>query len=92
MEEIAAVIPGDGTERRSDHRDIVVWLRGGSLKHISHLHQSYSTLHYTMLFLRVNVVFTQAFLLAKVAIVTQSAPDAIMHIGFIRGLMSLLLF
>ena len=50
VEEIAAVIPGDGTERRSDHRDIVVRLRGGSLKRISHLHQSYSTLHYTMLF------------------------------------------
>lgn len=52
VEEIAAVIPGDGIERRSDHRDIVVRLRGGALKQISHLHQSYSTLHYTMLFPR----------------------------------------
>ena len=52
VEEIAAVIPGDGTERRSDHRDIIVCLRGGALKRISHLHQSYSTLHYTMLFPR----------------------------------------
>lgn len=52
VEEIAAVIPGDGTERRSDHRDIIVRLRGGALKRISHLHQSYSTLHYTMLFPR----------------------------------------
>ena len=43
-------LEGDETERCSDHRDIVVHLRGGNLKHISHLHQSYSTLHYTMLF------------------------------------------
>jgi len=51
-DEIAAVIPGDGSEERSDHRDIVVRLTGGGLKRISHLHPSYSTLHYTMLFPR----------------------------------------
>src|SRR5882762_881967 len=51
-DEIAAVIPGDGSEERSDHCDIVVHLTGGGLKRISHLHPSYSTLHYTMLFPR----------------------------------------
>jgi len=51
-DEIAAIIPGDGSEERSDHRDIVVRLTGGGLKCISHLHPSYSTLHYTMLFPR----------------------------------------
>jgi hypothetical protein len=50
--EIAAIIPGDGTEERSDHRDIVLRLMGGGFKCISHLHPSYSTLHYTMLFPR----------------------------------------
>ena len=52
VDEIAAIIPGDGSEDRSDHRDIVLRLTGGGLKHISHLHPSYSTLHYTMLFPR----------------------------------------
>jgi Helitron helicase-like domain at N-terminus len=51
-DEIATIIPGDGSEERSDHCDIVVRLTGGGLKHISHLHPSYSTLHYTMLFPR----------------------------------------
>jgi hypothetical protein len=52
VDEIAAIIPGDGSEERSDHRDIVIRLTGGGLKRISHLHPSYSTLHYTMLFPR----------------------------------------
>jgi Helitron helicase-like domain at N-terminus len=51
-DEIAAIIPGDGLEERSDHRDIVIRLMGGGLKRISHLHPGYSTLHYTMLFPR----------------------------------------
>jgi hypothetical protein len=51
-DEIAAIIPGDGSEERSNHRDIVVRLTGGDLKRISHLHPSYSSLHYTMLFPR----------------------------------------
>jgi hypothetical protein len=46
------VIPGDGSEERSDHRDIVLRLSGGDFKRISHLHPSYSALHYTMLFPR----------------------------------------
>jgi Helitron helicase-like domain at N-terminus len=48
--EVAAVIPGDGSEERSDHRDIILRLRDGGLKRISHLHPSYSTLHYVLLF------------------------------------------
>jgi len=31
-DEIAAIIPGDGSEERSDHRDIVLRLTGGGLK------------------------------------------------------------
>ena len=49
-DEVAAIIPGDGSEARSDHRDIVLRLRGGGLRRISHLHPSYSTLHYVLLF------------------------------------------
>ena len=49
-DEIAAIIPGDGSEECSDHRDIVLRLHGGGLKRISHLHPSYSSLHYVLLF------------------------------------------
>ena len=49
-EEIAAIIPGDGSEERSNHRDVVLHLSGGGLKRISHLHPSYSSLHYVFLF------------------------------------------
>ena len=49
-EEVAAIIPGDGSEERSNHRDIILHLRGGGLKRISHLHPSYSSLHYVLLF------------------------------------------
>src|SRR3954447_13154432 len=52
VEEIAAVIPGDGSEERSEHRDIVLRLQGGHLKRISHLHPSYTPLHYMLLFPR----------------------------------------
>ena len=47
---MAAIIPGDGTEDRSDHRDIILRLHGGDLKRISNLHPSYSSLHYVFLF------------------------------------------
>ena len=50
-DEIAAIIPGDGSEDHSDHRDIVLRLHaGGALKRISHLHPSYACLHYVLLF------------------------------------------
>jgi len=49
-DEVAAIIPGDGSEERSDHRDIILRLRGGGLQRISHLHPSYSSLHYVLLF------------------------------------------
>ena len=48
--EVGAIIPGDGSEERSNHRDIILRLGGGGLKRISHLHPSYSTLHYVVLF------------------------------------------
>ena len=49
-EEVAAIIPGDGSEERSNNRDIILHLSGGGLKQISHLHPSYSSLHYVLLF------------------------------------------
>jgi len=50
--EIAAVIPGDGSEDVSDNRDIILRLQGGQLRRISHLSPFYSTLHYVLLFPR----------------------------------------
>ena len=49
-EEVAAIIPGDGSEERSNHRDIILHLSGGGLTRISYLHPSYSSLHYVLLF------------------------------------------
>jgi hypothetical protein len=49
-EGVAAIIPGDGSEECSDHRDIILCLNGGGLQQISHLHLSYSSLHYVLLF------------------------------------------
>ena len=49
-DEVAAIIPGDGSEIRSDHRDIVLRLKGGGLQRISYLHPAYASLHYVLLF------------------------------------------
>jgi len=48
--EIAVIIPGDGSEEVSDKRDIVLRLQGGQLQRISQLSHAYSTLHYVLLF------------------------------------------
>ena len=48
--EVAVIIPGDGSEERSDHRDIILRFRGGGLRRISHLNPAYSTLQYPILF------------------------------------------
>ena len=48
--EVAVIIPGDGSEECSDHHDIILRLRGGGLRRISHLNPAYSTLHYPVLF------------------------------------------
>jgi hypothetical protein len=50
VDEIAAIVPGDGSENVKSDRDIVVRLIGGGLQRISHLHPSYSSLHYVLLF------------------------------------------
>ncbi|KNZ72420.1 hypothetical protein J132_03386 [Termitomyces sp. J132] len=50
QEGVAAVIPGDGSEERSNDCDIVLHLHGGQLKQISHLHPYYTPLHYTIIF------------------------------------------
>ncbi|KAF8801157.1 hypothetical protein BYT27DRAFT_7047348, partial [Phlegmacium glaucopus] len=49
-EVVAAIMPGDGSEDCADHCDIVLRLKAGGLRRISHLHPSYSTLHYVLLF------------------------------------------
>ena len=50
VEEIAAIVPGDGSQDvRVDH-DIVVCLQGGGLHRISNLHPSYLPLHYVLFF------------------------------------------
>ena len=48
-DEIAAIVPGDGSEDRKDDRDIVLHMRSGGLKRISHLHPHYASLHYAIL-------------------------------------------
>jgi Helitron helicase-like domain at N-terminus len=50
VDEIAAIIPGDGTEVINENRDIILRYRGQGLRRISHLHRAYSTLHYVLLF------------------------------------------
>ena len=52
MEEIAAVVPGDGSENVSQHREIILRLQGGGLRRISHLYPAYLCLHYVLLFPR----------------------------------------
>ncbi|KIK73562.1 hypothetical protein PAXRUDRAFT_178085 [Paxillus rubicundulus Ve08.2h10] len=47
-----AVILGDGSDALNENCDIVLHLQGGGLRHLSHLHHAYSTLHYILLFPR----------------------------------------
>ena len=44
---VAAIIPSDGSDEHSNHRDIVLHLNGGGLRQIS---PSNSSLHYVLLF------------------------------------------
>ncbi len=48
--ELAAVIPGDGSEPVKNEQDIVLRMHDQSLKRISQLHPSYQSLHYVLLF------------------------------------------
>ena len=50
MDEIAAIVPGDGSQDVRAHRDIVLRLQGGGLRRISNLHPSYLPLHYVLFF------------------------------------------
>lgn len=54
VDEIAAIIPGNGEEDIDEHREILLRLKapqqGYSLKRISHLNPLYSPLHYVLLF------------------------------------------
>ncbi|PBK59092.1 hypothetical protein ARMSODRAFT_852052, partial [Armillaria solidipes] len=50
VDELAAIIPGDGSETVKNDRDIVLRMHDHSLKRISHLHPSYQSLHYVLLF------------------------------------------
>ena len=50
-DEVAAVIPGDGTDRRVvPDRDILLRYREGGIRRISHLHPNYTPLHYVLMF------------------------------------------
>ncbi len=50
VDELAAVIPGDGSEPVKNEQDIVLCMHDQSLKRISQLHPSYQSLHYVLLF------------------------------------------
>ena len=50
MDEIAAIVPGDGSQNVRVDRDIVLRLQGGGLRHISNLHPTYLPLHYVLFF------------------------------------------
>ena len=52
VEEIAAVVPQQGSNVVSGKRDIVLRLTGGGLRRISQLSPVYLTLHYVLLFAR----------------------------------------
>ena len=52
VEEIAAIVPGDGSQATGVDRDIIVHLQGGGLCCISNLHPSYLPLHYVLFFPR----------------------------------------
>ncbi|CAG8813521.1 24257_t:CDS:1, partial [Cetraspora pellucida] len=47
--EIAVILPGDGSEPKAMH-DIVIRLRGGPLEHIHKAHPAYLPLHYVLFF------------------------------------------
>ena len=50
MEEIATIVPGDGSKNvRVDH-DTILHLQGGGLHWISNLHSLYLPLHYVLFF------------------------------------------
>jgi len=54
VDKVAAIVPGDGDEHVSEHREIILRLKapaqGSHLKRISHLNPLYSPLHYVLLF------------------------------------------
>jgi hypothetical protein len=48
-DEIAAILPGDGSEDVSEKRDLIMRLQGGGLQRISQLSHAYATLHYVLI-------------------------------------------
>ena len=50
IEDISAIIPGDGSENVRMDWDIIVHLQGGGLRQISNLHLSYLSLHHVLFF------------------------------------------
>src|SRR5882762_8566521 len=76
VNEIAAIIPGGGEEHVNLHRDIILRLQGGGLTRISHLHHSYTPLHYVMLFPKGDSGF-------HVNIPSQFGPDGKRHSKYI---------
>lgn len=52
VDEIAAIVPGDGAQNTRAERDIILRLKGGGLRRISNLHPAYLSLHYVLFFPR----------------------------------------
>ena len=50
VEEVAAIVPGDGSQNVRVGHDIILCLQGGGLRRISNLHPSYLPLHYVLFF------------------------------------------
>ncbi|KIK19416.1 hypothetical protein PISMIDRAFT_48515, partial [Pisolithus microcarpus 441] len=50
VDEVAAIMPGDGEQHVDEHCEIILQLRGGGLRRVSHLNPTYSPLHYVLLF------------------------------------------
>ena len=50
VDEISAIVPGDGSKSVRVDIDIILCLQGGGLHHISNLHPPYLPLHYVLLF------------------------------------------
>ena len=50
VNEVVAIISGDGEEEVDKHQNIVLRYKQGGLCYISHLHPLYSPLYYIMLF------------------------------------------
>ena len=91
-DEVAAIIPGDGSEEHSDYHDIILRLKGRDLQRISHLHPSYSSSTMLCSFHMVKMAGIKPFLLKlwlrEGVDRIRSLSTAIMHTDSIQDLES----